>query len=82
MSLRFNVFRATRSLALRQAAPQISFPARQICVRGYAEKKGPNEDNAPHVSEEAAEMADIMGETKPDIDGHGTPVQDVTLSRK
>ena len=41
---------------------------------------GPNQQQAPHVSEEAAELAEIVGETAPDI-GQGTPVQEVYISR-
>lgn len=39
--------------------------------------KGPNMENAPHVSEEQAAMDKTMGETPPDIEGQGTPVQEV-----
>lgn len=34
-------------------------------------------ENAPHVSEEQAAMDKTMGETPPDIEGQGTPVQEV-----
>ncbi|MCJ1432914.1 hypothetical protein MMC27_002272 [Xylographa pallens] len=37
---------------------------------------GPNQERLPHVSEEAAEMAEITGEGGPDID-QGTPIQEV-----
>ena len=40
--------------------------------------KGPNMDQAEHVSEEAAKMAKIQGGQGPDIEGQGTPVQDVS----
>ena len=40
---------------------------------------GPNMDNLPHVSEEAAAMSKAMGEKGPDIEGQGTPVQEVCL---
>jgi hypothetical protein len=43
------------------------------------ETKGPNMDNAPHVSEEQAAMDKTMGETPPDIEGQGTPVQEVSM---
>ena len=39
---------------------------------------GPNMQQAEHVSEEAAKMAKIMGEKGPDIEGQGTPVQEVS----
>jgi len=40
------------------------------------EPKGPNTDQAPHVSEEAAATSKIMGTEGPDVT-QGTPVQDV-----
>ena len=39
---------------------------------------GPNMQQAEHVSEEAAQMAKIQGGKGPDIEGQGTPVQDVS----
>ena len=39
--------------------------------------KGPNQDQLPHVSEEAAQTGETMGETTPDIEEHGTPVKEV-----
>ena len=42
-----------------------------------ADGKGPNTQQQEHVSEEAAKMANIMGQDGPDIEGQGTPVQDV-----
>jgi len=53
-----------------------------VSCRGYADERdqppatGPNEDVAGHVSEEAAQINRITGETEPDV-GQGTPVQDV-----
>jgi small subunit ribosomal protein S7 len=38
--------------------------------------KGPNQEQLPHVSEEAAAVDKTMGGEGPDI-GQGTPVQDV-----
>ena len=52
--------------------------------RGFADEKdpkpatGPNEDVLGHVSEEAADMGDVTGGTKPDLN-QGTPVQEVRL---
>ena len=40
-------------------------------------EKGPNMDQQEHVSEEDAKIKAVMGEAGPDIEGHGTPVQDV-----
>ena len=52
--------------------------------RGFADEKdpkhvgGPNESGLGHVSEEAADMGRVTGETKLDP-GQGTPVQEVCL---
>ena len=39
--------------------------------------RGPNQDQLPHVSEEAAALGEVMGETTPEIEEQGTPVQEV-----
>jgi small subunit ribosomal protein S7 len=88
MPPRLNLFRVVRPLVI-QPRPQF-LPVRQLIVnaapfRGYASTKdekpatGPNQDVLPHVSEEAIEMGEVMGETTPDI-SQGTPVQEVRLS--
>lgn len=41
-----------------------------------SELKGPNMEQAPHVSEEAAALSQIKGETGPDL-SQGTPVTEV-----
>ena len=38
--------------------------------------KGPNQDQLPHVSEEAAAMGEVTGEGGPELE-QGTPVQEV-----
>ena len=38
---------------------------------------GPNMEQQEHVSEETAKMNAIMGKPGPDIEGQGTPVQEV-----
>ncbi|EME84632.1 uncharacterized protein MYCFIDRAFT_134025 [Pseudocercospora fijiensis CIRAD86] len=43
---------------------------------------GPNMQQAEHVSEEAAKMAKIMGGKGPDVEGQGTPVQDILREEK
>ncbi|KAI5362530.1 putative ribosomal protein S5/S7 [Septoria linicola] len=43
---------------------------------------GPNTQQAEHVSEEAAKMAKIQGGEGPDIEGQGTPVQDILKEEK
>lgn len=42
------------------------------------DKKGPNTDQLPHISEEAAATAKAKGETPPDLE-QGTPVQEVSF---
>lgn len=41
--------------------------------------KGPNQEQLPHVSEEAAALGQVTGETAPDIEEHGTPIQEVRI---
>lgn len=40
-------------------------------------EKGPNMDQMPHVSEEAAATSKVMGEKGPQVE-QGTPVQEVS----
>lgn len=85
MPPRLNIFGASRSLALR-SRPSIASRQPRIFQaasrRGFADEKdpkpaaGPNQDVLPHVSEEAADIGRITGETEPDL-GQGTPVQEV-----
>ncbi|GAB7364093.1 hypothetical protein MBLNU230_g4645t1 [Neophaeotheca triangularis] len=44
--------------------------------------KGPNMQQQEHVSEEAAKMAQMTGGTGPDIEGQGTPVQEILQQDK
>lgn len=81
-------FRAARPCRARGA---VIGARRVVAHRGFADKAtndasklpeakgdvGPNMQQAEHVSEEAAKMAKIMGEKGPDIEGQGTPVQEV-----
>lgn len=82
MPPRLNLLSASRSLAVR-TRPSIAFrqpiQLRAVAQRGYANEKasGPNQDVLGHVSEEASDMADVTGETKPDL-SQGTPVQEVS----
>ncbi len=80
-----------RSLALRSkpcpSARSVA-PLQRRCASDksrdlpVAEKpKGPNQDQLPHVSEEAAQTGQTMGETTPDIEEHGTPVKEVCTVR-
>jgi small subunit ribosomal protein S7 len=85
MPPRLNFFGASRSLAIRARPSVASYQPRILPLasrRGFADEKdphapqGPNQDVLGHVSEEAADVGKIMGETEPDL-GQGTPVQDV-----
>lgn len=86
MPARLNVLGASRSLAFRSRPSIIaSYPPRALAAvsrRAFADKKekeaatGPNQDVLGHVSEEAADLGRITGETTPDL-GQGTPVQEV-----
>jgi small subunit ribosomal protein S7 len=85
MPPRLNISGASRSLALRSRPsitsrqPQAFEAASRRCFGNEKDPKpakGPNEDVLGHVSQEAADMGKITGETEPDL-GQGTPVQDV-----
>ena len=78
-----------RSLTLRtkprEAQPFIA-PLQRRCASDIAKDlpaaeppKGPNQEQLPHVNEEAATMRKMTGETWPDIEEHGTPVQEVRI---
>ncbi|TKA61523.1 hypothetical protein B0A55_10901 [Friedmanniomyces simplex] len=67
-------------------------PAGGVC-RTFADKssampeakegaKGPNMEQQEHVSEEAAKMAKMTGGEGPDIEGTGTPVQEILAGDK
>jgi small subunit ribosomal protein S7 len=86
MPPRLNLYGATRSLSIR-ARPLIALykpmHLRVAAVREFANDKepkpatsGPNQDVLGHVSEEAADIGKVTGETQPDL-GQGTPVQEV-----
>ena len=86
MPPRLNLLGASRSLTIRARPSIASHHARTLPVvsrRGFAEEKEQNAPTGPnqggglgHVSEEAADMSEITGETGPDL-SQGTPVQDV-----
>lgn len=82
-----------RACAFRPRAPRphnavigVKRPAYRCYAEGSKEKEaafptqgavGPNMKQQEHVSEEAAKMANIQGKEGPDIEGQGTPVQEV-----
>jgi small subunit ribosomal protein S7 len=88
MPPRLNLHSANRSLSIR-LRPSIPcynpINLRIVTGRGFADNNeskpaagGPNQDVLGHVSEEAADMGKVTGETQPDL-GQGTPVQEVCL---
>ena len=90
MPPRLYLFSGGRSLAILGSKPAASQgPAYQRIRCITANEKplpeseqpkatGPNQDQLPHVSEEASAIAEITGEEGPQID-QGTPVQEVGL---
>jgi hypothetical protein len=78
-----------RSLTLRtkpQAAQSFIAPLQRRCASDIAKDlpaaqtpKGRNQEQLPHVSEEVAAMRKVTGKTWPDIEEHGTPVQEVRI---
>jgi small subunit ribosomal protein S7 len=85
MRPRWNLYSASRSLAIRSRPSNTLYQSRTVPLvsrRGFADGKdsnaaaGPDQDVLGSVSEEAADMAKVTGETEPDI-GQGTPVQEV-----
>lgn len=81
---------AIRVCAFRPRAPRphnAVIGIKRPACRTFAEEKkaaypsqgdvGPNMKQQEHVSEEAAKMAEIQGKDGPDVEGQGTPVQDV-----
>ena len=87
MPPRLNLVGASRSLVIRARPSIASYQPRNLPIvsrRGFADEKEHNAPTGPnqggglgHVSEEAADMSEITGETGPDL-GQGTPVQDVS----
>ncbi|PQE29536.1 hypothetical protein CJF32_00003276 [Rutstroemia sp. NJR-2017a WRK4] len=84
MPPRVNFYAASRSLTVRTrpiVAPRNPAFVKIAPRRYYADEKqppakGPNQDVLGHVSEEAADMGEVTGETKPDLN-QGTPVQEI-----
>ena len=86
MPPRLNASNAYKSLTLQKKS--LAVRRNVLCPsvtpsRGFAtskdskpERSGPNQDVLGHVSEEAADIAKITGETQPDI-GQASPVQEV-----
>ncbi|CAK4031040.1 related to 30S ribosomal S7 [Lecanosticta acicola] len=70
-----------RAMALRPSNAVIGvkrhFANQKDSLPQSEDKSGPNMHQAEHVSEEAAKMAKIQGGEGPDVEGQGTPVQDI-----
>lgn len=86
--------RAVSRLSLRRHAARQSHPfcqrrcytdERPVADRPFGnsprqenERTGPNMEQAPHVSEEAAAMSKMKGESGPQIEEKGTPAHEVS----
>jgi small subunit ribosomal protein S7 len=85
MPPRLNFCRASWSIAARSRPSIILYQSRIVPLvsrRGFADEKdsnvttGPNQDVLGNVSEEAADIGKVKGETELDL-GRGTPIQEV-----
>jgi small subunit ribosomal protein S7 len=95
MPPRLNLLSASRALPIRPKASterwRSSIVFQGSRFRSYADsskdlpvssdEKGPNTDQAPHVSEEAAATAKVMGEDGPDLN-QGTPLEEIVAGDK
>jgi len=80
--MRFRARPELRALPIRLRAPSqrsITSDEKPLPTADVG-KIGPNMEQLPHVSEEQAALDKIMGETAPQIEEQGTPVQDVGKS--
>ncbi len=92
MPPRVRFLKSGRSVAIRPQIPKCASHQTPLCLRllqkrsitanekplpEAQESQGPNQDQLPHVSEEAAIQGKITGEGGPDIE-QGTPVQEVS----
>lgn len=75
-ALRSRASRHAINPAFCKLSPQRWITADEKPLPTTEQPKGPNQEQLPHVSEEAAAVDKTMGREGPDID-HGTPVQDV-----
>lgn len=88
-------FATVRTLALRPRATASFRPSANAYLRRtFADEKGnvlpsaqdgqvgPNMQQQEHVSEEQAKMSKMMGQEGPDIEGQGTPVQEILKEDK
>lgn len=90
MQPRLSLFTASRLLCIRSKTPATQWrvlkkPPGDFTRRTYGSKdsanvdrSGPNTDQLPHVSEEAAKVAEITGEKGPELE-QGTPIEEVRV---
>lgn len=91
MRLRIQLLHSGRSICVRSKVPEFSAHRTPLCLRleqrrnitadekplpESEQPKGPNQDQLPHVSEEAAITSKITGEEGPELE-QGSPVQEV-----
>lgn len=98
MPPRLQLFRSGQACICRPLLPKSTRHQVPLCLRLAQQRSitadekplpkaeqqgpGPNQEQLPHVSEEAATMGKITGEGGPDIEEHGTPVQEVYRNRE
>ena len=91
MRSRIQLLHYGRSIAVRPKVSEISAHRTLLCLRlqqrrnitadekplpESEQQKGPNQDQLPHVSEEAAATGKITGEGGPEVE-QGSPIQEV-----
>ena len=91
MRSRIQLLHAGRSIAVRPKVPTVSAHQIPLCFRLQQRRnitadekplpeseqpKGPNQDQLPHVSEEASATGNITGEGGPDME-QSSPIQEV-----
>ena len=91
MRLRIQLRQSGRSLCVRSKVAEFSAHRIPLCLRLQQRRnitadekplpeseqpKGPNQDQLPHISEEAAMTSKITGESGPDME-QSTPVEEV-----
>lgn len=72
------VLKASNAVVGVKRSAHRTFADKKNLPQADANDVGPNMQQAEHVSEEAAKIAKIQGGEGPDVEGQGTPVQDVS----
>ena len=96
MRSRIQLLHLGRSIGVRSQVPDVSAHRIPLCLRLLQRRnitadekplpeseqpKGPNQNQLPHASEEAAAIGKITGEGGPEIEEQGSPVQEVRALR-